>query len=160
MPSDIAVVRNLTYELTVGGATKDLQAWPRIFLQVYEGAPWFSPETRGGDSTVSSRVGQIARARKAHRLPILLKGPVSGQGADEDAQRSDTTAALLELTDLFDPTKPPRELSCLLPNGSTATITARAELFLPEADPEIPTSVEVQVRLIAIDPPAWEITAP
>jgi hypothetical protein len=160
MPSDIAVVRSLTYEITSGGATKDLQAWPRIFLQIHDGAPWFSPEARGDDSTVPSRIGQIARARKAHRLSILLKGPVSGQGADEDEQRADTADALLELVDLFDSTKPPRELSCLLPNGSTATITARAEIFLPEAYPEVPTSVEVQVRLMAIDPPTWEITPP
>lgn len=151
MPSNVAVVRDLEYDAT------DLQDFPRIFLEIHEGGPWWTPETRGDDSTVPRRTGQIERARKAHRLPILLKGRVQGEGDTEDEQRADTFAALLELVALFDPVLPARTLSCTLPTGQTATISARAEVFVPEANPRIPTTLEVQARLIAIDPPEWEL---
>ena len=146
----LARVTSLTYDGT------DIQDFPRMFFMILDGYPWAVPEVRGGDSTVPSREGQIERARKKHRLNIMLRGVLYGEGATTALQESDLADAALEVAALFDPVLPARVLSCTLANGATYTINARAEAVVwPEERPAV-TMDEVRVRLYAIDPPYWE----
>lgn len=155
MPSNIAVIR----ELTADGA--DLQDWPRIFLELVEGMPWYTPEVRGpGRTVLPYSETSIPRLQRADRLPIRLKGRVQGDGLTEDARRSDTVTAQLEVAAIFDPTRAandPVVLTATLPDGQVATISARTEAIVWEDDPPDPTTIAVQIRLVAFEPPAWAL---
>lgn len=149
MPSTVAVLTGLTYRGT------DLQDFPRIFLQLVEGGPDASPEMRGEDRVIPYRRGRIHGPKRADRLPIMLKGWVAGEGADEATQRADTALARQELKALFDPELGEGELKVATEDGTVWTANAESEVFLPESDPDIPTFWGVSVRLMAIDPPEW-----
>ena len=149
MPSTIAVLTGLTYKGT------DLQDFPRIFLQIVEGGPETSPETRGSNSTTPYRDGQTYGPRRADRLPIMLRGWVSGQGATEALARADTAVARRALFTLFDVTAGVGELAVTTEDGTQWTISAYPEVFLPEMEPTIPGHQGISVRLVAIDPPEW-----
>jgi hypothetical protein len=148
MPSTVATLRNLEYEGT------DLQDFPRIFLEIIEGMPDTPPEVRGDDRTVPYRSGQVYSPRRYHRLPILLKGWVAGEGVDEAAQRSDTATARAELRTLFDTTAGLGTLTVTTEDGTDWTIEAYPESVVWEADPPVPTHWPVMVRLIAIGDPS------
>jgi hypothetical protein len=151
MPSELALLTGLTYKGT------DLQAFPRIFLEIVEGGPDTSPEVRGGDRRMPYRRGQIYGPRRADRLPIQLKGYVAGDGANEVDQRSDTAVARQELYTLFDVEGGEGTLLATTEDGTVWTIEAYPEVFLPELEPVAPTHWGVSVRLIAIDPPNWTV---
>jgi hypothetical protein len=144
MPSDVAVLNGLTYSAV------DLQDFPRVYLEIVEGAPDFTPEVRGEDRTVPYRSGQVYSPRRYHRLPILLQGWVAGEGMDEAAQRADTAAARQELRTLFDPTAGLDALSVTTEDGTVWTIEAYPESVVWEARPVVPTHWPVMVRLVAI----------
>lgn len=151
MPTTAAVLTGLTYKST------DLQDFPRIFLQLVEGGPDDTPETRGENSTTPYRRGQTYGPRRADRLPIMLKGWVAGDGVDEDAQRADTAAARQELKALFDVEGGEGVLAATTEDGTDWTINAYPEVIVWQAGDEgIPTHRGVSVRLIACDPPEWE----
>lgn len=149
MPSTVAVISGLTY----GGT--DLQDFPRIFLQITEGKPGTSPETRGNDRTIPYRRGQPYQPRRANKLAIGLTGWVAGAGTTEADQRADTATARAELATLFDVEGGVQDLVCVTEDGTTWTASCYPEVFLPEAMPEVPTHETVSVRLIAVDPPNW-----
>jgi hypothetical protein len=153
MPSDIAVLRNLTYQKAGAGSPTDLQNWPRIFLECIEGGPDWLAEYRGRDGVTPYRDGQRAGVWRPNRLGIMLSGAVQGTGADEDAQRSDTAQARQELFDLFEG-RLPGGLSLDTEDGVTWAIDARVETVL-WGPPPAPTYQPIVVRLIAIDPPYW-----
>jgi hypothetical protein len=152
MPSTVAVLSGLTYKGT------DLQDFPRVFLQITEGGPETSPETRGTNSTTPYRDGQRYGPRRADRLAITLTGWVAGEGDDEAEQRADTAAARRELFALFDVTAGEGDLVVNTEDGTEWTIAAYPEVFLPEWMPPVPTHQGISVRLVAIDPPEWEAT--
>lgn len=153
MTSEVAVFRDLTYKST------DLQTLSsghmRIYLELVEGGPDTSPDVRGADRTMPYRRGQLYGPRRAHRLPIALKGWVAGVGSTEAEQRSDTAIARQELFVLFDVEGGEGTLSVRTEDGTIWEVEAYPEVFLPEAEPDVPTRWGIQVRLIAIDPPNW-----
>jgi hypothetical protein len=155
MTSSVAVITGLTFEKAGGGTPVDLQDFPRIFLQLVEGGPDSSPETRGQDRTMPYRRGQLYGNRRANRLPIRLEGWVAGEGDDETEHRSDTATARQELATLFDVEAGEGTLTATTEDGTTWEANAYVEVFLPDSMPVVPTHWGVQVRLIAIDPPNW-----
>lgn len=149
----VAVQEHLSYEGT------NLQSGTRIFLQLSEGGPDDTPETRGENRTIPYRSGQVYAPRREHRLTILLKGWVAGSGSTEVAQRADTADARQTLRALFDPTAGPGTLHVESEDGVEWTIEAYPEVIVWEPmDEGIPTFRHVQVRLIACDPPHWSPT--
>jgi hypothetical protein len=148
MPSDVAVLTGLTYAAT------DLQDFPRVFFEIVEGGPDFTPEVRGEDRTVPYRSGQVYAPRRNHRLPILLQGWVAGEGEDEAAQRADTATARQEMRVLFDPTAGLATLTVTTEDGTDWSIEAYPESLVWEARPQVPTHWPGMVRLIAIGDPA------
>ena len=155
----LAVLTGLTYKKAGAGLATDLQTIvsgvPRVFLELIEGGPHATPETRGADRTMPYRTGQLYGPRRADRLPILLRGWVTGTGATEALQRSDTAAARAEMRSLFDPTAGPGELKVTTEQGTVWTITPYPEVIVWEAELQAPTHQGLSVRLIAIDPPSW-----
>lgn len=151
MPTNVGIYTNLTYKGT------DLHDFPRIFLRLIEGGPDTSPETRGDDRTIPYLRGQVYGNRRAHRLPIMLRGWVSGEGADEQAQRADTAAARQELAALFDVEGGVGALSVTTEDGTVWSIQAYPEVFLPDTETAVPVPTHwgITVRLMAIDPPNW-----
>lgn len=151
MPTAIGPYVNLTYKAT------DLHDFPRIYFQIVEGGPDSSPEVRGEDRIIPYRRGQVYGNRRAHRLPIMLRGWVSGEGATESEQRADTAAARQELATLFDVEGGAGTLSVETEDGTTWEVEAFPEVFLPdsEATVPVPTHWGVTVRLMAIDVPNW-----
>lgn len=145
----IAVWSALTYKGTT------LQDWPRIHLEIVEGGPDTSPETRGEDRTIPYLRGQVYGNRRATRLPIQLRGWVAGEGADEAAQRADTAAARQELYALFDVEGGDGELSVTTEDGTVWTIDAYPEVILPDSRPQVPTHWGIQIRLVAVTVPNW-----
>lgn len=149
----LAVQAHLSY------AGTDLQDFPRIFLRLVEGGPDDTPDVRGGDRTMPYYTGQIYGPRREHRLPIVLRGWVAGQGATEVAQRADTAQARQQLRLLFDPTGGPETLHVETEDGVEWEIAAYPEVIVWEAPDEgIPTHRGVSVRLVAVDPPHWTAT--
>ena len=144
MPSTVAVLRDLTYDAV------DLQDFPRVYWEIVEGGPDWTPETRGEDRTVPYRSGQVYTPRRYNRLPILLQGWVAGEGADEAAQRADTATARQEMRVLFDPIAGLQTLSVTTEDGTVWTIDAYAESLVWEARPRVPTHWPGMARLIAI----------
>jgi hypothetical protein len=156
MVSNVAVLRNLTFQKAGAGSATDIQAWPRLFLEIEEGDPFSMPEYRGRDGTTPYVDGQYAGVWRPHRLGILLRGQVAGAGGDEDAQRADTATARQQVYDLFEG-RLVGILSVDDEGGTTWTINARPEAIVWGNHP-VPTWRPVMVRLIAIDPPYWEAT--
>jgi hypothetical protein len=154
----VAVITGLTFEKAGSMTSVDLQDFPRVFLQVVEGPPGASPETRGQDRTMPYRRGQLYGNRRANRLAIRLEGWVAGEGDDEAEQRADTAIARQELAAVFDVEAGEGTLTATTEDGTTWEATAYVEVFLPDAMPVAPTHWGVQVRLIAIDPPNWVAT--
>jgi hypothetical protein len=153
MPSTVPVITGLTY-----GAVdlQDLAAGHhRIYFELREGGPDWTPETRGDDRTIPYREGQLYSPRRYHKLPIMLVGFVAGEGSDEAAQRSDTAAARQELRTLFDPILAPQVLTCTTEDGTSWTIEAYTEALIWDDVPPAPTHWGASVRLCAIDPPYW-----
>ena len=153
MPSTIPVQGHLSY------AGTDLQDYPRILLQIAEGGPDDTPETRGEDRTTPYYTGQVYGPRREHRLAIMLRGFVCGQGSTETAQRADTAQARAQLRALFDPTGGEATLNVETEDGVEWEIQAYPEVIVWQPPDEgIPTYRTVSVRLIAIDPPHWSGT--
>lgn len=158
MPSDVAVQGHLSFT-PAGGSLKELQDFPRIFLQIVSGGPDDTPEVRGQDSRTPYRDGQTYGPRREDRLPIMLEGWVAGQGSSEILQRADTATARHELRTTFDPTLGPGVLHLETEDGAEWEIDAYPEVVVWQAANQgIPTHREVSVRLIAIDPPHWTTT--
>jgi hypothetical protein len=144
MPTTFVPLTNLEYE------TVDLQDYPRVFLQLIEGGPDWTPEVRGEDRIVPYRSGRVYAPRRNDRLPILLKGWVAGSGANEATRKSDTAAARAALRTLFDPTAGLGTLTVTTEDGTDWTIEAYPESVVWEAEPAVPTFWPVMVRLVAI----------
>lgn len=158
MPSTVAVLRNLTFQKNGAGSATDLQDFFRVWLELKAGGPDEAPEISGSDDPLVGADGQYTRPRRKRRLVILLEGFVAGEGADEDEMRSDTAIARQQLYSLFDVGAGIGTLSVDTEDGTTWTIPARPEAFIPDRDPPAPTHWGVSVRLVAVDPPEWEAT--
>lgn len=154
MPTTIAVITGLTY----GGVDlQDLSAGHlRIYFELASGGPDWAPEVRGDDRTIPYRDGQIYSPKRPHRLPILLSGFVSGEGATEALQRADTATARQEMYTLFLPWGGVKTLTCTTEDGTSWSISAYPESGpIWDLEPIVPTKWGCSTRLIAIDPPYW-----
>lgn len=156
--ADPALYTGLTFQKAGAGSPTDLQDFPRVFLQIAEGGPETSPDTRGSNSTTPYRDGQRYGPRRADRLPIMLNGWVEGEGDTTDERWADTATARRELFELFEVTAGEGVLSVTTEDGTVWTINAYPEVFLPEWQPATPLKQGISVRLVAIDPPEWEAT--
>jgi hypothetical protein len=150
MPSEVFVQNHLSYAAT------DLQDFPRICLRLVEGGPDDTPEVRGEDRTIPYLDGQVYGNRRNHRLPIVIRGWVAGQGSTEVLQRADTAQARQELRVLFDPTGGPQTLHVETEDGVEWEIEAYPEGIVWQApDQGVPTHRTVSIRLAAIDAAFW-----
>lgn len=114
------------------------------------------PRVRGRDQVVPGLAGRIPRGRIADVLPLELEGIIEGVGATEAERRSSFVALRQEMRALFDPTKDPEALACVLEDGSTATINARC--VPPLLWEERPGYIaRLNVALESVDPD-WDIT--
>lgn len=153
MPSEVFVQNHLSY------AGTDLQDFPRICLQLVEGGPDDTPEVRGDDRLIPYLSGQVYGNRRYHRLPIVIRGWVAGQGVSEVLQRADTAQARQELRVLFDPTGGPATLHVETEDGVEWEIEAYPEgIIWQPVDEGIPTMRKVSVRLMAVDSAFWAAT--
>lgn len=115
---------------------------------------------RGVDTVIPGRAGRVFRARVADRMALELEGNIIGIGTFPTSTDAEAYYALvLEAQDLFDPTKDPAVLSCVLPDGSTATINVRVvpPILWDEKVPGL--AARLNVALESVDPD-WVITAP
>ena len=114
------------------------------------------PTVRGSDQIVPGRSGRIPRARVADVTAIELEGVLEGTGPDDASRRADLVALREEMRALFDGTKDPAPLSCVLEDGSTATIDVR--VVPPILWDELPGYVvRVNVAMESVDPD-WTVT--
>ncbi len=148
---DLVPVTALSFDST------DLMRTDGLFLTIKRGLGEI-PSVRGSDQVVPGRAGRIARARVADTLRIELEGIVGGIAAAAPFTEPVSYYALvLEMKALFDPTKAPAVLSCVLPDGSTATINVRT---LPPLlwDEEIAGHfARLNVELESVDP-GWVVS--
>lgn len=161
MPSNLAVLRNLTFQPAGAGAPTDLQDHPRIWGEIAEGGPGTPPELRGpGFTVIPTAVGLIPRNRVVHRHIVLIEGRVTFDPAltDPDAQLADTAAARYELEALFAATGSAEgELRVDDEAATTWTLTCRPEPMVWPPDPPTPTELLWTVRLVAYASPAWAV---
>lgn len=127
-----------------------------LFLQVKRGLGEI-PFVRGTDTIVPRRTGRIARARVGDRLSIELEGLVRGIETLTETEAETYYALVLSVKALFDPTKDPATLSCILPDGSTASILVRVvpPLLWEEIIPGRLARLNVAMESVE---PDWTIT--
>lgn len=103
----------------------DLQPSDRtFFLEITQGLNE-PPEVRGVDVVVPGLDGQVPRPRRRDRLTIVLTGWIQGQGADQDARRSDFRATAETIRGLFHPAGDPATIQVTLENAAVQENTAR-----------------------------------
>ena len=151
---DLVPITDLTFDSTV------LMRTDGLFLTIKRGIGEI-PSVRGSDQIVPGRAGRIARARVADVLRIELEGVVGGKAdlVTPVTEPAAYYALVLAMKALFAPTKVPKVLSCVLPDGSTATINART---IPPLlwDEEIAGRLaRLNVALESVDP-YWVVTPP
>lgn len=151
---DLLPIRALTCDGTV--VMRD----DGLFLSLKKGLGEI-PYVRGSDQIVPGLAGRIPRSRIGDRMALELEGLVRGIPDEADNDPSEPVAyydLVLECRNLFDPTKEPWILSCLLPDGSTASINVRVvpPLLWEELIPG--RLARLNVALESVDP-TWDIAA-
>lgn len=159
MPSDVAVLRNLTFTPAGAGSPTDLQDLPRVFGEIDEGGPGQPAELRGaGFTVIPTADGLIPRNRRLSRLIVLITGSVSFDPAitDPDDQLADVADAKAELLALFTPLGDDEgELRVDDEAGRTWALMCRPEPMVWPANPPDPLWQTWSVRLVAYTAPAW-----
>lgn len=152
---DLVPITDLTFDSVV------LMRDDGLFLQLKKGIGEI-PMVRGVDQVIPRLAGRYPRARVADRMVIELEGLVRGipDEADDDPSEGEAYYTLvLAMKTLFDPTKAPASLSCVLPDGSTASINVRVvpPLLWDEIIPG--RLARLNVSMESVDPD-WTLTPP
>lgn len=151
---DLVPITALTFDST------ELMRADGLYLTMKKGLGEIA-SVRGSDQIVPGRPGRLVRARMADTLRIELEGLVGGK-ADAMVPLTEPAsyyALVIELVALFDPSKDPAVLSCVLPDGSTATINVRTIPPLLWDETIAGRLANLNVELESVDP-AWSIVPP
>lgn len=144
--ADLAAVHDLTFDST------SFQTDPiGVHVEITRGLNE-SPAVRGEDDVVASLAGRVSYPRLDDILAIEGEGVVLGSGSTVEDQQADYRAQILTIRTILAAGKlNPKTLSCVLEDGTTATIEARVVDYNVD---EVVASLAAEIKI------AWESVVP